>query len=586
MSRSVRYVSSPLLASKTPVWRSKLAVFFLALGFLVLAARAAYVQVLANDFFVRQGEMRFVRTIEVPANRGRILDRNGAILAASVPASSVWSSPEDVEANESQLKALAKLLEMPYAELQGKLKDVDKTFVWLRRQLDDKVWKDIAALNIKGVHRIREYRRSYPEGEVFAHTVGFTGVDEKGQEGVELAFEKELAGKVGSRRVIKDRIGRVVDSVGEEVLPRNGQDIQLSLDSKIQFHAYQVLKNGVIANNANFGSVVVLDVTTGEILAMANYPSFDPNERKNLGKAALRNAAITDTFEPGSTMKPFTVATALDLGRITPKTVFKTSPGKYTVYGKTISDVHNYGDLTPKGIIQKSSNVGVTQISERLSAKEMWSHFQDLGFGQKPELEFPGVASGRVRAWNTWRPIEKATMSYGYGLSTSLLQLARAYTVFARDSGDVIPVTILKHGMVPAGVPVYSAKTVALVRDMLVMATDAGGSGHRAQTIGYSVGGKSGTARKQVGKTYTAKYRAWFAGLAPANSPRIVVAVMIDEPSAGVYYGGAVSAPVFAEVVQHALRILGVQPDAEFKPHIVEQVVADSSSGVPEGRAR
>ena len=579
MRRGLNYTSSPLLASKTPSWRSKFVMACLVLAFTGLAARAAWVQVIDNDFFLRQGEVRFARTLELPANRGRILDRNGLILASSVPAASIWAIPEDVEKNTpedlAKLPQLAKLMDMPLEQLKKKLSE-DKSFVWVKRQLDWEVGQKIKELGIKGVYQSREYKRQYPEGEAAAHIVGFTNVEDKGQEGMELAFENDLAGRKGSRRVIKDRLGRVVEGVGEEIPPIDGRDIQLSVDSKIQFFAYQKLKEQVIAHKAVGGSVVVMDAKTGELLALANYPSFDPANRKRLTGEQLRNRAITDVFEPGSTMKPITVGIALESGKFKPTSIVDTTPGRINVTGSTISDTHNYGVLTVEGVIQKSSNVGTTKISQQLTAQEMWETFSAVGFGQKPQISFPGAASGRLRPYKTWRPVEQATMSYGYGLSASLLQITRAYTVFSND-GKVIPATMLKIDRTPVGVPIFSERTASAVRKMLALAAGPGGTGQKAQTVGYSVGGKSGTARKQEGKGYAAgKYRAWFAGMAPIEAPRVIVSVMVDEPNAGTIYGGTVAAPVFSEVAQQALRLMGVHPDMAVQPQIVANPVEES----------
>ena len=576
MSRSIQYTSSPLLASKTPVWRSKFIVAGIGLAFVGLIGRAAYVQVINNDFFLRQGEVRFARTLELPANRGRILDRNGLILASSVPAASIWAIPEDVERDKVKLRQLAKLLEMPLAELNKKLEDEDKTFVWIKRQLDWDVGQQITALGIKGVYLRKEYRRQYPEGESAAHVVGFTNVEDKGQEGVELGFNKDLAGKAGSRRVIKDRLGRVVEDVGDQIPPVDGRDMQLSIDSKVQFFAYQKLRDAVTANKAKAGSVVVLDSITGEVLALANYPSYVPDKRQNLTGEQLRNRALTDTFEPGSTMKPITVAMALEAGRIKPSTIIETGPGRYSLGGFTISDTHNYGSLTVEGVIQKSSNVGALKIAQKMTPHEMWDTYTALGYGQKPQIQFPGAVTGRLRPWKGWKPVEQATMSYGYGLSASLFQMAHSYTAFAHD-GRVVPVTMLKSSEPAVGVPVFSAENARAVRKMLQMAAGPGGTGQKAQTLGYSVGGKSGTAHKQVGKGYASnRYRSWFTGMAPIENPRIIVAVMIDEPTAGQYFGGLVAALVFSEVVQQTLRMMGVQPDMEVKPQIVANAVEES----------
>ncbi|RZI66499.1 peptidoglycan D,D-transpeptidase FtsI family protein [Variovorax guangxiensis] len=579
-SRSVQYTTSPLLASKTPVWRSKFIVAAIALGFVVLAARAAYVQVIGNDFFQRQGEVRFARTLELPANRGRILDRNGLLLASSVVAPSIWAIPEDVERNDpevrAKLKQVAKLLGMAQKDFDKKLEDEDKTFVWIQRQVDAPIAKQIADLNLKGIYQRKEYKRQYPEGEAAAHVVGFTNVEDHGQEGIELAFDRQLAGKAGSRRVIKDRLGRVVEGVGETVPPLDGKDIQLSVDSKVQFFAYQKLRDAVIARKAKAGSVVVLDAVTGEVLALANYPSYVPDKRQNLTGEQLRNRAITDTFEPGSTMKPITVAMALEAGRVKPSTVIDTSPGRYQLGGFTISDTHNYGALTVEGVIQKSSNVGALKIAQKMSPHEMWDTYTALGYGQKPQIQFPGAVTGRLRPWKNWKPVEQATMAYGYGLSASLFQMAQSYTAFAHD-GSIIPVTMLKSPAAAVGVRVFSADNARAVRKMLQMAAGPGGTGQLAQTVGYSVGGKSGTAHKQVGKGYASnKYRAWFTGMAPIETPRIIVGVMIDEPGDGRYFGGIAAAPVFSEVVQQTLRMMNVAPDMAVKPLVITQGVDES----------
>ena len=576
-SRSILYTSSPLLASPTPLWRSKLIVLAIALAFGALAARAAYIQVLSNDFFQRQGEVRFARTLELPANRGRILDRNGLILASSVPATSIWAIPEDIERKPSELKRLAQLLEMPLAELNKKIEDEDKTFVWLKRQVDESVAKDIAALGMRGVYQRKEYKRQYPEGEAAAHVVGFANVENNGQEGIELTFNKNLAGRSGSRRVIKDRLGNVVEAVGEEVPPVDGRDLQLSIDSKVQFFAYQQLRDAVLEHKAKAGSVVVLDAQSGEVLALVNYPSYSPAKRQNLSGAQLRNRALTDTFEPGSTMKPFIAALALEKGLVTPTTTIQTAPGRLTIGGSTISDAHPHGVLTVNEIIQKSSNVGTVKMAMQMQPREMWEMYSQVGFGQKPQLPFPGAVSGRLRAYKGWRPIEQATMSYGYGLSASLFQLAHAYSVFARD-GELVPVTLLKANQdAVAGVRVMQARHANAVRNMLHLVTGPGGTAPKAQTMGYSVGGKTGTAHKQEGRGYAdKKYRGFFVGIAPIEQPRIVVAVMIDEPSGGKYFGGDVAAPVFSQTVQQTLRLLGIQPDMAVKPQIVAQAVEES----------
>jgi cell division protein FtsI (penicillin-binding protein 3) len=577
VSRSVRYTSSPLLASKTPVWRSQFVVACIALGFLGLVGRAAYVQLIENDFFQRQGAVRFVRTLDMPANRGRILDRNGHILASSVPVPSIWASPEDMDHDPAKLAALAKALGMPLADLQQRVADKEKNFVWLKRLAGEEVAAQVKALGIKGVFDRKEYKRLYPEGEAAAHIVGFTNVENIGQEGIELAFNEKLAGKSGTRRVIKNRLGQVVEDMGQTVLPIDGQDIQLSIDSKVQFFAYQKLREAVQTHKAAAGSVVVIDVQSGEVLALANYPSYAPDKRGSLSGAQLRNRALTDTFEPGSTMKPFVIALALERNLVKPETPIQTAPGKLPMGGHVISDAHPHGVLTVNEVIQKSSNVGTVKIALQMPAQAMWEMFTQVGLGQKPQVPFPGAVAGKLRAPNTWRPIEQATMSYGYGLSTSLFQLTHAYTLFARE-GLMLPVSMLKHGEHEAitGQRVLETRHANAVRSMLHTVTLPGGTAQKAQTIGYSVGGKTGTAHKTEGKGYGRKYRGFFVGLAPIDSPRIAVGVMIDEPSNGLYYGGDVAAPVFSQTVQQTLRMMGVPPDMTVKPQVVAKVEPES----------
>jgi len=532
------------------------------------------VQIIGNDFFLKQGEIRYARTLDLAASRGRITDRNGLILASSVPAPSLWVIPKDFEADKKQRAQLARVLGMTPGELTGRLDD-SPNFVWLRRQVDEPVAKEALSLGIKGLFQVREFKRKYPEGEAAAHVVGFTNVEENGQEGIELAFQKELQGRNGTRRVVKDRLGQVVEDIGESVQPVDGRDIELAIDSKVQFYAYQRIRDAVSLHKAKAGSVVVLDAQTGEVLALSNFPSYLPGDRRNLSGAQLRNRALTDTFEPGSTMKPFIAAWAMETGRVTPNTVIPTAPGRITITGSTISDSHPHGDLTVSQVIQKSSNVGTVKMAMQMQPREMWELFTQVGFGQKPQIPFPGAVTGRLRPYKTWRPIEQATMSYGYGLSTSLFQLARAYTVFAHD-GEVIPVTLVINpdaGPVqPVGMRVISPKTAQSVREMLHLVTLEGGTAPKAQAMGYSVGGKSGTAYKQEGKGYAEKkYRSWFVGMAPIDKPRIIVAVMVDEPSDGQYFGGDVAAPVFSQVVEQTLRSMGVQPDIEVKQQIVTQ---------------
>jgi cell division protein FtsI (penicillin-binding protein 3) len=569
-SRALNYATSPLLASKTPPWRSRFVVVLLALAFLVLLGRALYVQVIEADFFVAQGAKRHVHELPLPASRGRILDRNGVVLAASVQVPSVVANPREFQADVAQRKALAALLQMSAAELNQRT-DGRAAFAWLRRQVDDATWQQVQALSVEGVYRVNEFRRVYPDGDAAAHIVGFTGIDGTGQEGIELALQAQLQGQDGSRRVVRDRLGRIVEDVGSRLEPQHGRDVTLSIDSKVQFFAWQRLRDAVEQHGAKAGSAVVLDARSGEILALANVPSFNPGQRQNLSGEQLRNRALTDIFEPGSTMKPFVAAWALETGRVTPETVLQTSPGSVYVPGLQVRDAHPYGSLTVAGVIQKSSNVGTVRMAMQMSPREMWELYSQAGFGQKPQIDFPGAVTGRLRPWKTWRPVEQATMSYGYGVSASLLQMARSYTVFARD-GELIPVTMLKREQPVQGLQVISPKTAHQVREMLRAAAGPGGTAPKAQALGYSVGGKTGTARKHEGRGYVSnRYRAWFVGFAPVSDPRIVVAVMVDEPSKGVYYGGEIAAPVFSQVVQQTLRMMNVPTDIEVRPQIVVQ---------------
>jgi cell division protein FtsI (penicillin-binding protein 3) len=575
-SRSVQYSTNPLLASKTPIWRSQFIVAGIALGFIGLVARAAYVQVVDNNFFKKQGQVRFERTLEIPANRGRVLDRNGLILASSVPMPSIWASPEEIDASHPKLKELAQLLEVSNAEIQGKIKDQRRKHVWLKRQADMATGKKIKELGIRGIYTTMEYKRMYPEGEAAAHVVGFTNIENVGQEGVELAFNKHLAGKSGSRRVIHNGHKQVIEGIGDEIPPEDGRDLQLSIDSKVQYFAYQRLREAVIENKAAAGSVVVLDAQSGDVLALANYPSYAPEKRSNFNALQMRNRALTDTFEPGSTMKPFVIALAMEKGLVKAETQIDTAPGKVNMYGMTIKDAHPHGVLSVSEVIQKSSNIGTVKIAMKMPPKDMWEMYTQLGFGKKPQVPFPGAVAGRLRPYKTWRPMEQATMSYGYGLSTSLFQLAQAYTVFARD-GEVVPVSLIKRENKVVGVRAISAQNAIAVRSMLNLVTGPGGTAPKAQTMGYSVGGKTGTAHKQEGKGYAdKKYRGFFVGMAPIENPRIVVAVMIDEPTNGRYFGGEVAAPVFSATVQQTLRMLGVQPDMTVKAQVIAKAEAES----------
>jgi len=563
-ARGHKFAESPVLKLRLPAWRSRMMALLILGCFSVLIGRSFYLQVLNNEFLQEKGDSRYRRDLEISASRGRIADRNGDVLAVSTPMKSIWAIPADARLTPQQTKELAGVLEMDGKELSRKLAS-DKPFVYLQRQLPPQVGERVAALKLPGIGQDKEYRRFYPSGEMTAHMVGFTGVDDKGLEGVELAYQSQLLGHAGSRSVIKDRRGQIVEDVGSIKLPQDGKDIRLALDSKIQYLAYSHLKQAVTDFKAKAGGAVVIDARTGEILALANWPTYNPNNRETLSGAQLRNRAVTDTFEPGSTLKPFTIAQALESGKVSFNTVINCAPGRMTIGTATISDAHPHGDLTVAQVIQKSSNVGAAKIAATLAPEQMWDMFEAVGFGQISHLGFPGEVSGRLRPWKTWRPIEQATMAYGHGISVSLMQLARAYTVFARE-GDMIPLTLTKLDAAPLiAKPVFSQQTVREMRAMLEMAVQEGGTAPKAQIPGYRVAGKTGTAYKLEGGQYVKKYVASFVGFAPATDPRLIVAIMIDEPGSGQHYGGDVAGPVFASVMSGALRTLGIAPDTTIR---------------------
>lgn len=558
-------------AGRLPSWRSRVVLGLLGLGFVLVLARAFYLQTFADEFLKKKGASRYSRVIDVPANRGRILDRNGEPLAVSTPVRSIWALPSEFDPNPKQLGELSKVLELHPRELTKRVTAAKTDFAYLRRQVAPEVADKVEELGIGGVFHRREYRRYYPAGEVMAHVLGFTGHDDIGHEGIERAFQEHLAGKSGSRRVIRDGLKRVIEDVESMRPAREGRDLILALDSRIQSLAHRTLGKALHDHKARAGSVIVLDSTTGEVLALANLPAYNPNNLELLARGRVesrlvRNSAVSDTFEPGSTLKPFTIAIALEQGKVSAKTTIQTAPGTLTIGPNTIRDAHPAGLLTVAEIIQKSSNVGTAKIAMGLASESMWNMFDGVGFGTPPKLGFLGEAAGRVRPLKTWKPIEQATMSYGHGISVSLVHLARAYTVFARE-GDMVPVSLTKVAGPVQGKSVITAKTALEVRNMLELAVQPGGTAPRAQIMGYRVGGKTGTARKLENGQYTPdKHVASFVGLAPLSQPRLVVAVMIDEPRAGQYYGGVVAAPVFAEVMAGALRILGIAPDAPMKP--------------------
>jgi cell division protein FtsI (penicillin-binding protein 3) len=551
---------------RLPAWRARLAVALLLAAFVVLAGRSVYLQSMHTGFLQEKGEARYSRVLEVPATRGRIVDRNGEALAISTPVKSVWAIPEDVNATPAQLKSLAALLSLDPRELARKFSEAEREFVYLKRQIAPEVAARVLELGIAGIHQQNEYRRYYPGGETMVHVIGFTGVDDAGQEGIELAQQAVLAGAAGSRRVIKDRLGRIVEDVESIRAAQDGRDLTLAIDSKIQNLAFGALKAAVNAHKAKAGAIVVLDVRTGEVLALANLPTYNPNNRARLTGAQLRNRVMTDTFEPGSTLKPFTVGLAIETGRITPQTVIQTSPGALTIANYTIHDAHPGGAMSAAQVIQKSSNVGAAKIALSMPRDEMHDLFKRVGFGAAPRLGFPGEAIGRVREAKTWRPLEQATMAYGHGISVSLIQLARAYTVFARD-GELAPLSLVKTGVPAEGKRVFAPEVARALRDMLEAAVQPGGTAPRARIVGWRVAGKTGTAHKQENGGYaTHKYVSSFVGFAPVSDPRLVIAVMVDEPSAGQYYGGQVAAPVFSQVMQGALRLLGAPYDAPLSP--------------------
>lgn len=570
--KGVPFSSSPLLAVNLPMWRSRLALFLIFAAFFALIVRALWLQGMTTEFLQKQGANRYARTLELSATRGKITDRDGQVLASSIPVKAVWAIPEDVlDADGEKIAALAGLLSMSEVELRTKL-DSDRQFVYLKRQVEQETSDKILALGIPGVETRKEYKRFYPEGEVMAHVVGFTNVEDKGQEGIELASEKNLAGKTGSRRVIKDRLGRIVEDIESVREPHDGKDLTLSIDSKIQFIAYTHLKEAIEKHKAKAGGAVVLDVNTGEVLALVNLPTYNPNDRSVLTGAQLRNRVMTDTFEPGSTMKPFTIALALETGRVTPETTVQTGAGAMMIGTQTITDTHSNGLLSVGQVLQRSSNIGTAKLALQMPSQEMWEMFTSVGIGQQPKFGFPGAVAGRLRNFKTWKPIEQATMSYGYGLTVSLMQIARAYMIFARN-GDTIPLSFQQTDEIQTGTRIISEKTALQVRAMLEAATQpGGGTGTLARIPGYRVAGKTGTAHKLEGGKYVNKYVGDFVGFAPVSKPRVIVAVMIDEPSTGGHFGGTVAGPVFAAIMSNVLRSLNVVPDSS-----VMNIIPDNS---------
>jgi cell division protein FtsI (penicillin-binding protein 3) len=570
-SKGVAFSKSPVLAVRLPDWRSRAVLFTLFGAFAALGARAVWLQGMSTQFLQKQGANRYEHTLELPATRGKIFDRNGQVLASSLPVKAVWAIPEDVlDAPPEKLRQLARLLDMSEVELRKKL-DSDRTFVYLKRQVEMDVIAQIEKLKIDGIDTRKEYKRFYPQGEVMTHMVGFTNVEDVGQESMELAQQKALVGQPGSRRVIKDRLGRIVEDVGLSKEPHDGRDLTLSVDSKLQYLAFTNVKNAVEKFHAKAGAAVVLDVHTGEVLALANWPSYNPNDRHNLTGEQLRNRVITDTFEPGSTLKPFTVALALDTNRITPNTMIDTGNGRMIVGDRPIRDTHPHGVINVTQIIQKSSNIGVTKIALPIPSQEMWSMFTKVGFGQAPRFGFPGAVAGRVRPYKSWRPVEQANMAFGQGISVSLLQLARSYMIFARN-GDIVPLSFQKVTEPPVGQQVISPKTAAEMRMMLETVVSPEGTASQAQVPGYRVGGKTGTAQKIVDGHYSqSHYIGSFAGIVPMSNPRFIIAVMVDDPVGAVHTGGGVAAPTFATLAANALRAANVPPDSQVTDIIIPE---------------
>ena len=556
-----------MLVETIPPGRSRLLFCLFFLGVTAVVGKAFWLQCgIDTEFLQKQGEARYARTLSVPAQRGQIVDRNGVVLASTIPARSIWAVPDEAQdATETQIANLASVLNMAPEDITKRVVGKKKrSFVYIRRQLDTDTAERVRQMQIPGIYIGNEVRRNYPDGEISAHVVGFTDSDNNGREGVELADDSQLSGKAGSRRVIRDRLGRVVEDVWVKEASA-GNDVVLSIDSRLQFIAHNALKAAVERHDAKAGAVVVADVRTGEILAMSNWPTYDPNVRKSLRVENVRNRVLTDTFEPGSTMKPFAVAKALDLGIVRPDTLVQTAPGKLTIGDRTIGDTHNYGMITVSQVVAKSSNIGTSKIALEMQPQTLWDMYTALGFGISPKVGFPGAVAGRLKPASTWRPIEQATISYGHGVSVSLMQLVRAYTALARN-GDVIDLTFRRTNREALGKQVFRPEVARQMRSMMMGTVAAGGTARRVSVEGYTVAGKTGTANKIENGEYVNKYVASFVGMAPAGQPRIIVAVMIDEPTKGSHYGGTVAGPVFNEVAAGALRLIGVHPD---DPHAV-----------------
>ncbi|MDD5033850.1 MAG: penicillin-binding transpeptidase domain-containing protein [Methylococcaceae bacterium] len=544
----------------------------LMLGMVVLVGRAMKLQVLDRQFLQHQGEMRHVGLVSVPAHRGRMVDRNGELLAISTPVKSVWANPKEFDASEKDIKALADILGLSVKDIHKRIDNPSRGFVYLKRRISPE-WADHAtALGLSGVYSEREYRRYYPAGEVAAHLIGFNSIDDRGQEGMELAYNDWLKGVPGSKRILRDGKGRIIEDLENVRLPVSGKDLSLSIDQRLQYLAYRELKKAVMQHKARSGSLVLLDAENGEVLAMVNQPSFNPNSRARMSGNVTRNRAITDVFEPGSTIKPFAVACAMELGKVRPDTIIDTSPGQMHVGHNIVKDVHNYGVIDVTRVLQKSSNVGVSKIALNLPSNKFWAFYNNLGFGQPLDTGFPGETSGRLSDHEGWHPFQQATLSFGYGLSTSLLQLGRAYLALAND-GVMPMVALLKRDKPAETHQIMSVKTAGSVRSMLEQVVSREGTAIKASIPGFRVAGKTGTVKKigAHGGYTDSLYLSVFAGMAPASDPKLVMVVVIDEPSAGAYYGGAVAAPVFSSVMEGALRLLNVTPDQEVNAPLIQE---------------
>lgn len=570
------------------IWRFSLAGLLLASLAVLLIWRVLSLQVLdverGHDFLQGQGDARTIRTETIPAYRGVISDRNGEPLAVSTPVASVWINPQHLAEDKDRWRELAKATGVAYQRVSEKVaNNPGKGFVYLRRHMSPQDAQQVLALGIKGVHVQREYKRYYPAAEVAAHLVGFTNVDDKGQEGIELAYEPYLKGESGSKRVLKDLRGNVFRDIDEGKVARPGSDIALSIDMRLQYLAYRELKAAMTRVGAKAGSVVMLDSLTGEVLAMVNQPSFNPNNRRKLEPANLRNRAMTDMFEPGSTVKPLTVVAALESGKYRADSSVDTNPGYIRVGKKTLLDPVNYGVLDLVGILTKSSQVGTSKIALNLDEQSVWEVFSRFGLGESTGSGFPGESAGILPNRPNWRPIERVNFAFGYGLAVTPLQLAHAYSVFA--SGGVLrPVSLLRQDTVAEGERVLAEQLADQLVGILERVTEKGGTATRAQVASYSVAGKTGTVHKlaKTGGYADDRYMAVFAGLAPASNPRIVTVVMIDEPHLDRYHGGESAAPVFSRVVSDALRILDVTPDKK----IASERLVEKSDSVPVQRGR